>query len=86
VRILLDALLVLLERRKPLPRVAAHLIPAQVVLVRERGGGHVLFEHLALACRQRQRQRLDDLSGELVLQAEEVSHRDLRGVRPQDGR
>ena len=75
-----------LERRPPLPAVAAQLVRAQIQLVGGRRRGHVLLEHPALARGERQRERLDDAAGEIVLEAEEVADRRLRGVGPEHRR
>ena len=82
-RILFDASQVQIARGAPLLRIVAELIAAQEVLVRASLAGTSLSRHPLFARRERQRERLDDAFGELVLAAETVADRRLRGVGPQ---
>ena len=62
----------------PLGRSVRQLIGAQVVLVRRRAGRHVAPQLLLLPGAEGHRQRVDDASGQLVLQLENVLPRELR--------
>ena len=85
VRVFDDSLLVELERRPPLARVAPHLVCPEVQVVGTRRGRHILFQHAALVRRQRNRKSLDELIRDLILYAEQIADRHLDGLRPQDG-
>src|SRR2546422_8364027 len=43
-----------------------------------------MLQHSVLARRQRQRERLDDARGEVVLEFEDVAERQLRGLGPDE--
>ncbi len=80
-RVGFDASQVEIASRAPLLGVLAELIGAQIVFVGLGTCRDVLPQHSLLTGAEFERERRDDALGELVLQAEHVANRGLRGMR-----
>ncbi len=71
-------------RATPCAVIRRQLVRSQIELVRFGARRHVVLQHPVLPRRQGQRQRLDDARGKVVLESEEVTERQLRGLRPDE--
>src|SRR6188768_3957000 len=76
-RIAIDGPAIQLESLRPLREIELQLIRAQVQLVGLRISGRVLVDAILLPAGQRQRERVDDLFRERILQLKDLMRRRL---------
>ena len=82
-RVLRDTLLVQIDRNVPSIGFVCQLVGAQIELVRAGSGGHITAEKAMFTRRQLNRQGIDELVYERVVELEDIVEADLHGVRPQ---